>query len=678
MKKIQIVLLALILSVSAVAKPVDKATAMKAAANVLHKQVYDVTPASFTECYLFMGADGEGFVLLSADDCVRPLLGYSLDNPFPTDYMPEHLMAWIDGYQREIASVKALGGAIDSRIAAEWKGLVDGTPKVRAKDASAVAPLLETLWEQSEPYNNRCPYDSVRQAHALVGCVSTATSQVMRYWRHPQQGRGSHAYYSKKFDTLSVNYDTSFYDWDHMPNRVRPWSNQDDIDAISKLCYEVGVAMDMSYSVGGSGAYEHSGGMLQRFSAELALKNHFGYNPAMYAAFKEGHTDEEWFDIISAELDAARPIIYVGSSSTSGHAFVVDGYNEDSLVHINWGWGPGANGYFTLSHLAYGREGQSGYMAFNEMNDALLHVYPITPNDSVSVVSVVSSDLSRGTVSGSGTYPVDRDRVLLLATPKPGYRFDHWASGNTANPIFYFPTLDYSDTAYFVPLSTDTLGYSHNFVPNFDTVFELAHTEWGIRIPAERVPNGRSLQKVMNFIYTTGRYALRIYQGEQPGIPLYEDTLTLRSYGWRTIDLETPITLDGTKPLWITFATDSVNYPAGISPNTGIDDGSWIKHDGVWELLDTTVIGYYTWSILGILDGNTAIDDVAVDDNFRYSVKGLSLNVDNPDALPVAIYDLEGRQLATSNLSIFNFQFSIPGVYLLRCGSATRKIIAIE
>ena len=118
MKKIQIVLLALILSVSAVAKPVDKATAMKAAANVLHKQVYDVTPASFTECYLFMGADGEGFVLLSADDCVRPLLGYSLDNPFPTDYMPEHLMAWIDGYQREIDSVKALGGAIDSRIAA--------------------------------------------------------------------------------------------------------------------------------------------------------------------------------------------------------------------------------------------------------------------------------------------------------------------------------------------------------------------------------------------------------------------------------------------------------------------------------------------------------------------------------------------------------------------------------
>lgn len=673
-RKVFVTMLLIAVAMVAAAKPVEKAVAVRAAENVLHKQVVDVTPKSFTECYLFVGADGEGFVLLSADDCARPLLAYSKVSPFPTEGMPENLVAWIDGYQREIASIKALGGIVDDRVTAEWNRLLKGT----FKGDPVVAPLIETQWEQSDPYNYRCPYDSIRNAYTLTGCVATATSQVMRYWRHPEQGRGSHAYHSKRFDTIAVNYDTSFYDWDNMPVRVRPWSDRTAVNAIAKLCFEVGVSMDMSYTVSASGAYEHSGGMLKRFSAELALENHFGYNPAMYTVFKEGYSDEEWLALVKSELDAARPLIYTGASSTSGHAFVIDGYDNEDLVHVNWGWGPSAMGYYTLSFLSYGREGSSGYMAFNEMNNAIIHVYPITPNDSVSVVSVVSANPTMGTVRGSGTYPVDRDRVLLYATANDGYRFDHWASGNTANPIFYFPTIDYSDTAYFVPLSTDTLGYCHHFVPNFDTVFEQAHTEWGIRIPAERVPNGRSLEKVMNFIYTSGPYVLRIYQNETPGVPLYEDTLSLQSYGWRTIVLDSSLTLDGTKPLWITFTTENVKYPAGITPNTGVPDGSWIKHDGVWEQIDTNEIGYYTWSILGILDGTSSIAECD-DDGLLYSVDGLALTVSNPEGRNVTLYDIQGRQLASSSLPVFNHQFSTPGVYLLQAdGMKAHRIVVVK
>ncbi|MGX8712405.1 MAG: C10 family peptidase [bacterium] len=659
------------------AKPVDVATARRAAENLLGKPVIDATPKAFTECYLFTGEDGEGFVLLSADDCVFPLLGYSETETFLTEGMPCNLTAWIEGYQREIASVKAIGGMVSGEVTSAWRQMLDKTPKSRT-EGSFVSPLLKSRWNQPSPYNLMCPVDSTTEDnHVVTGCMATATAQVMRYWGHPAQGRGSHSYQSQRYGTLSVNYDSSFYDWENMPDALRGWSSQEEKDAVSKLCYEVGVAMDMNYSPSGSGAYEHSGGMLKRFSAELALENHFGYNPAMYTDFKERYTDAEWDTIISNELEAGRPVIYTGSSSSGGHAFVIDGYNIDGLFHVNWGWGGVSNGYFRLDCLAIGQAGQQGYMPFNEMNNAILFVCPLeNPNESVSTVTMVSSNPAQGSVRGGGIYPVDHDRVMLYATAADGYRFSHWASGNTANPIFYYPTADYSDTAYFVPLRTDTLGYCQHFAPNFDTIYDMAHCEWGIRIPAERISDGRYLKKVMNFIYTTGDYILRIYQGDRPVNPLYEDTLSLTAYGWRTIDLATPVRLDGSLPLWITFVTEGLNYSAGITPNTGNPDGSWIKHNGVWEMMDTNVMGYYTWSILGVVGDDAGIEDINPD-GLSYNVSGLTLSVDNPEGRTVSLYDIQGRQLATYRHSNFTFEFSSPGVYLLQAaGMPAKRIIA--
>lgn len=651
---------------------------MRVAQNLLQKTVVDATPKAFTECYLFVGADGIGFVLLSADDCVFPLLGYSHTDVFVTDNMPENITSWIDGYQREIASVKAIGGLVSSEVTREWNRLLQGGPKGRIED-TYVGPLLSSSWNQTRPYNNWCPEDAGNEdGHALTGCVATATAQVMYYWKHPVQGRRSHSYMSQTYGELGVNYDTSFYDWDNMRNSVTVWSGQASVDAVAKLCYEVGVIMDMSYSAASSGAYEHSGGMLKRRSAQQGLAEHFYYNPGMFADFKEGYTDAEWDTIISNELNAERPIIYTGSSSTGGHAFVIDGYDPEGLFHVNWGWGGSNNGYYTLNHLAVGQEGQQGYMAFNELNGAILHCYPITPNDSVSVVSVVSSDPARGSVRGSGIYPVSSDRVLLYATAADGYRFDHWASGNRNNPIMFFPTIDYSDTAYFVPLRTDSLGYCHNYAPNFDTLYSLPHCEWGIRIPADHLPAGKELAQVMDFVYTTGNYILKIYRGERPVTPVYEDTVLLTSYGWRTIDLATPVALDGDQPLWITFITENVKYPVGISPNSGVADGSWIKHDGNWEPMDTTDLGYYTWSILGLLRSPSGIESV-VGDGLVYTLDGLTLSIDNPSRRTVSLYDVSGRKHMALSAERSTFTLPAPGFYLIQAdGLPARRIVAVQ
>ena len=669
------IVIALCCSAVAEAKPVDKAVAARIAANVLHKEVVDATPKQFTECYLFVATDGVGFVLLSADDCVFPLLGYSHQSPFLTDDMPANVAAWIDGYQTEIASVKAIGVPQSPEVAEQWDHLLNsshGGPK-----SGGVGPLMETQWNQSPIYNDFCPYDSINPGRSVTGCTATATSQVMRYWGHPQHGRGTHSYDAGRYGVLSVNFDTSYYDWANMPVYVNRSSSQEQRKAVAKLCYEVGMSMNMEYSAKGSGAYEHSGGMLSRFSAELALKKYFNYNPAMYFAQKQNYTDNEWVALIAHEIDEGRPMVYCGTGEDYVHAFVVDGYDSVRFFHVNWGWGGVCEGYFNIRNLIIRNHPTVGYMPYNELNDALIRMYPITPNDSVSTVTLVSADPSMGTVSGSGIYDVTSDRVFLRAHPKPGYRFSHWASGNLANPIFYYPTLDYADTAYFVPLSSDTLSYCMDVVPNFDTVGSLAHAEWGIRIPASRLTAGTQLKAVENYVYTTGNFHLRIYLGEEPVTPVYEKTIKLRRRGWRTTTLDTPIDLDATQPLWITFTTENLLYTQAITPYTGVDDGSWVMTDGTWHPVDTTVTGYYTWAIRGLLGGTEGIRDVE-SSKLKIEISGLTLYIENPDDERLALYDIEGRQLATSHLSPFTFHLPSPGVYLLRYGNNVKKIVAIQ
>lgn len=675
MKKTLLLALTATLMASSHAKPVADSTLRLAASRVLNRiDLVDATPAWLSHSRLFTGSDGTGFVLLSADDCAFPLLAYSRTEAFSIMDVPEHVASWIKGYDRDIAAAVTLGIDATPEVTDAWRSLLAGTPKQRRD--TPVEPLITSLWNQSPLYNSMCPA-SASGRQAVTGCTATATAQVMRYWGHPAQGRGSHSYTSERYGLIEVNYDTAVYHWDLMPDRLLGSSSQAQVDAVAKLCFHVGVSMDMSYGPGASGAYAHSGGMLQRESAELGLKKYFSYNPGMYTAFKQAFSDEEWDDLISNELNAGRPLIYTGSG-TGGHAFIVDGYNEDGLYHVNWGWGGTYNGYYTLSHLTMGREGQSGYQRYNEMNEAIIGMYPITPNESTSTVALVSADPARGTVSGSGTYPVDRDRVLLRAHPAPGFRFSHWASGNTANPIFFYPTTDYADTAHFVPISRDTLGYCHHFTPNFDTVHTMAHCEWGIRIPAGRFDDGRALTQVRTFVYTAGNYVLRIYQSEQPDVPLYEDVFPLEPHGWRTMELASPVDLDPSQVTWITLATDSVIYAQGITPYTGVDDGSWVKNGDRWELVDTLTIGYYTWSIQGILGASAGIAS-APDDGLLCHTSSLTLRVQNPQRHHIAVYDLQGRQLASSSAADLSFRLPAAGLYLVKAdGHPARRIVATK
>lgn len=183
--------------------------------------------------------------------------------------------------------------------------------------------------------------------HALAGCVATAISQVMHYWRYPHTGQGSHSYYSN-YGYLSVNYGETDYDWTGMLNVItfgNPWP-------IAELQYHAGVGVEMNYGPSGSGS--------NMFRAKNTLINYFKY-PDCKLNFKEDYSQQGWIDLLKDQIDNGYPIAYAGYSSSAGHAFVCDGYQDD-YFHYNFGWSGTSNGYYSLSSVNGFSNGQQGVM----------------------------------------------------------------------------------------------------------------------------------------------------------------------------------------------------------------------------------------------------------------------------------------------------------------------------
>jgi len=255
----------------------------------------------------------------------------------------EHTRAFVRTFGSLEADPTTTGdAAFDQRNRTAWNRLHLPPSEFHAslahdnKPARArVGPLLTTTWHQSAPYNNDCPPGN--GGRCLVGCVATATAQVMRFHAWPPAGRLTKTYYWPGDSScgggspgihLFADFNDS-YDWANMPDDCTLGSPQTEQDAVAELCYEVGIAHWMHYGVCGSGAYPHDAAHL--------LPAFFGYRNTTAREHREDHTAATWFDLIQAEIDAGRPLVY----GITGHAIVCDGWSDTGgvdMYHINYGW----------------------------------------------------------------------------------------------------------------------------------------------------------------------------------------------------------------------------------------------------------------------------------------------------------------------------------------------------
>lgn len=216
----------------------------------------------------------------------------------------------------------------------------------------SVAPLLKTTWAQGKPFNEQCPTKKDKygvEQRCPVGCVALALAQIMKYYNYPEMGQGSKTY-KPLFGggDLSANFGETKYLWDKMRDKYfslasyRNYSDEE-ADAVSTLCFHVGVSVGMMYQLSGSSAFAY--GNIPRDMVE-----NFRYDGEKIRYLKRAdYTKKQWMDLIFTELSEGRPVFYSGNSpAQGGHAWVVDGYNATGEVHINWGWCGKSDGYFDI------------------------------------------------------------------------------------------------------------------------------------------------------------------------------------------------------------------------------------------------------------------------------------------------------------------------------------------
>ena len=311
-------------------------------------ETFDVQRDGSSVYYAFNFAGG-GFVIVSADDFYTPIIGYNTEGAYTETDAPENWKYLMNEFAEMIAFGRRQSLETNPEYAEMWQRLTTDEPSLlRAGRAVVVPPLCPAQWNQNYPYNYYAPLDSQGPGgRAYAGCVATAMSIIMHYWRWPLQGTGSHSYKpdddwfcpGSNYPTLTVNFGEAKYDYEAMTNSINFGLD----NPVALLMYHCGVAVDMMYCHSGSGAY----------SADVpdAIKQYFRYDNSADIHDKENMNDEQWKALLKTDLDKSYPLYNSGCSNSGCHAFVCDGYTDDDLFHYNFGWGGAQNGYYTVNNV---------------------------------------------------------------------------------------------------------------------------------------------------------------------------------------------------------------------------------------------------------------------------------------------------------------------------------------
>lgn len=293
-----------------------------------------------TSYYIFDNGADKGFTIVSGDDELPEIVGYSAHGNSEHLMKTEGCAAFLKAYQKFVAAFTQ-GDAKARKILAEQRALkADGRyqqPKI--------APLLgDIAWNQDPPYNKMCPEYKGSEL-SVTGCVATAMAQVMMYYKYPTELKADIPAYTTATNKLKVNAISKGeeYDWNNMlPTYTEGKYNTTQADAVAKLMFHCGAAVQMDYG-------DSSGALLRPED----MSTYFGYDAdLLQEVYRSFYTLAEWKKILDRELEAKRPIIYGGvASNEDGHQFVCDGSDGEGLYHINWGWPDDSDGYFDITLL---------------------------------------------------------------------------------------------------------------------------------------------------------------------------------------------------------------------------------------------------------------------------------------------------------------------------------------
>ena len=579
---------------------------------------------SFSNFYVF--GNEHCFVIVSADDRVSPILGYSTEDGFGQTAMPENVFYWLKAYDDEISAVVSHQMEATEEIVSEWSNLMNGNG-LEPKSRTSVSPLILTKWDQVAPFNNLCPTDA-NNVHAVTGCVATAMAQLMNYWEHPTKGTGSHSYNCTGYGQQTVNFGNTTYDWDHMKNSYASNNTNTEITAVATLMYHCGVSVNMAYSANASAA--------NSYDVPNALKTYFGYSTATQCLSQSSYSSQ-WITMLKTELNNARPVYYCGQSGSVGHAFICDGYNENNQFHFNWGWSGSCDGYYTIGALnpGPGGTGSGDQGQYNSNNAAIFYCEPIAPtiNPPTNVSASVNGHnvtLTWTAASGASSYKVYRDGNLVNGSVSGTSYTDsnvtygihvYYLKSVSSNGTLSLKSNNATADVHFAgPVPTNLQGSANGTTASLSWTAPAAgptaplqygtgtmagsygyngaaDTYWAQRYSVSTLAQyaGMAINKVSVYFRYTGSYTLYIYKGDETGPSelVQQKSYSATATGWKDITLSTPAVLDYSKDLWVVMkAPSSINSPAAYCSysGTGATDARYLSSNGdSWQEVNSNI-----------------------------------------------------------------------------------------
>ena len=414
MRKILLLFSLFLMALVAWGEPIDRNEALKQANAFLSskgipvRQSLDMAyaqPGKAAEArslyYVFNVGNDKGFVIVAGDDAVSPILAYADRGDFSEREMAPAAKAMLESYAQQIEMIQqnpSLAVAASTSYA-------------------AIAPMVETQWNQMEPYNYMCPTIEGEPGRSVTGCVATAMAQIMYYHKWPVAETKAIPAYQMSNGELIAGANPVTLDWDAMQSTYTGSEAEDDPSAlaVAQLMVLCGKSVKMNYSYNSSGAGD--GAMLN------ALKSYFDYDGAACLVYREDYANADWEKMVYDELAAQRPVYLSGFSESAsgqvGHAFVCDGYDGQGLFHINWGWGGMSDGFFRLTLLNpddHGTGGNNGSGGFSMDEVAIIGMQPNqggtlqeTAELTLETFSCTAESVERNSFAAGFSLPLDYD-----------------------------------------------------------------------------------------------------------------------------------------------------------------------------------------------------------------------------------------------------------------------------
>ncbi len=414
MKKLSVFVIVLIVSMmNLYSRSIDRTLAQSAAQKFATAQLSaertmpELVYTGQNEAYYVFNIGDHGFVIIAGDDAHRPVIGYSDESAFDASNIPPALAYYLDGVAECVGQLRY--AVATPEVAAEWYSVLQHGRLVKRHSGRGTGYFCQTKWNQTHPYNYCCPEDPAGSGgHAIVGCLATAMSQLMRFWAYPAQGIGNHCYYHSDYGEICADFGNTTYDWDNMPNVLNNSSSEAEKLATGTLCFHCGVTIDMGYGPDGSGGA----------SAPIpgVMNTYFNYCDAIVQLRRDDYETETWKTMVREQFDMGWPMYYGGCQDGGCHAFVCDGYDDYDMFHFNLGWGGSSDGWYLIDDAPYTHPADA---MFNFVPAEVYNQTPSMPTDFVAT-PVSDTDLkvhlswTNPTTTLNGSQLADLESLVVM------------------------------------------------------------------------------------------------------------------------------------------------------------------------------------------------------------------------------------------------------------------------